>query len=274
MQSKLSKFYMYLFLSFLAGIILVPLYLTFISSFKTLGDLSSNVIGLPREWIFSNYTDVFGMEYFWSFAWNSLVYGVLTTVLTLICASMAAFVFAHIRFFWNRFLFNYFILGLTFPFATAILPLFLRVRDLGLLGSVWAVILPQIAFGLAFAIILFRGFFRQMPSELFDAAFVDGCTYSQFYFRFTLPLSTPIIATVAVINLVGSWNNYLLPLIMINSESLYSWPLGIMVFRGEYITDWPKILAFVSLTLIPAVVFFLALQRFIVAGLTGGAVKE
>ena len=106
MQSKLSKFYMYLFLSFLAGIILVPLYLTFISSFKTLGDLSSNVIGLPREWIFSNYTDVFGMEYFWSFAWNSLVYGVLTTVLTLICASMAAFVFAHIRFFGNRFLFN------------------------------------------------------------------------------------------------------------------------------------------------------------------------
>ena len=81
MQSKLSKFYMYLFLSFLAGIILVPLYLTFISSFKTLGDLSSNVIGLPREWIFSNYTDVFGMEYFWSFAWNSLVYGVLTTCL-------------------------------------------------------------------------------------------------------------------------------------------------------------------------------------------------
>ena len=79
---------------------------------------------------------------------------------------------------------------------------------------------------------------------------------------------------MAVINLVGSWNNYLLPLIMINNENLYSWPLGIMVFRGEYITDWPKILAFVSLTLIPAVVFFLALQRFIVAGLTGGAVKE
>lgn len=98
MQSKTSKFYMYLFLTFLAGIILIPFYLTFMSSFKTLGDLSSNIVGLPREWIFSNYSKIFAMDYFWTFAWNSLVYGVLTTVLTLICASMAAFVFAHIRF--------------------------------------------------------------------------------------------------------------------------------------------------------------------------------
>ena len=110
--------------------------------------------------------------------------------------------------------------------------------------------------------------------EIFDAAFVDGCSYYQFYFRFTLPLSTPIIATVSVITLTGSWNNYLLPLIMINDESLYSWPMGIMVFRGEYFTDWGKILAYVSLTLVPAVVFFFALQKYIVAGLTGGAVKE
>ena len=161
-----------------------------------------------------------------------------------------------------------------FPFATAILPLFLRVRDFGLLGTSWAVIIPQIAFGLGFSIILFRGFFRQMPKEIFEAAVCDGCSYTQFYFRFTLPLSTPILATVSVITLTGSWNNYLLPLIMINDESLYSWPMGIMVFRGEYFTDWGKILAYVSLTLVPAVVFFFTLQKYIVAGLTGGAVKE
>ena len=113
-----------------------------------------------------------------------------------------------------------------------------------------------------------------MPREIFDAAFVDGCSYYQFYFRFTLPLSTPIIATVSVITLTGSWNNYLLPLIMINDESLYSWLMRIMVFRGEYFTDWGKILAYVSLTLLPAVIFFFALQKYIVAGLTGGAVKE
>ena len=151
--------------------------------------------------------------------------------------------------------------------------MFLRVRDFGLLGTSWAVILPQIAFGLGFAIILFRGFFKQMPSELFDAAFVDGCTYAQFYFRFTLPLSTPILATVSVITLTGSWNNYLLPLIMINDESLYSWPMGIMVFRSEYFTDWSKVLAYVSLTLVPAIIFFLVLQKYIIAGLTGGTVK-
>ena len=274
MFKNIKSFYMYLFLFFIAGIIFIPLYVSIVGGFKGIGDLRTNSLGLPTVWYIENYTGLLVDNKFWLFTWNSVLYAFGTTFLVILLGSMTAFVFAHMKFFGDKFLFNYFILGLTFPFATAILPLFLRVRDLGLLGSVWAVILPQIAFGLAFAIILFRGFFRQMPSELFDAAFVDGCSYSQFYFRFTLPLSTPIIATVAVINLVGSWNNYLLPLIMINSESYYSWPLGIMVFRGEYITDWPKILAFVSLTLIPAVVFFLALQRFIIAGLTGGAVKE
>lgn len=274
MFKNIKTFYMYLFLFLIAGIVFIPLYVSIIGGFKSIGDLRTNSLGIPTEWITQNYLGLLVDSKFWLFTWNSVLYAFGTTFLVILLASMTAFVFAHIKFFGDKFLFNYFILGLTFPFATAILPLFLRVRDLGLLGSIWAVILPQIAFGLAFAIILFRGFFKQMPSELFDAAFVDGCTYSQFYLKFTLPLSTPIIATVGVINLVGSWNNYLLPLIMINSENLYSWPLGIMVFRGEYVTDWPKILAFVSLTLVPAVVFFLSLQRFIIAGLTGGAVKE
>ena len=155
------------------------------------------------------------------------------------------------------------LLGLLFPFATAILPLFLRVRDLELLGTVWAVVLPQVAFSFGFAILLFRSFFRELPKDLFDSAFIDGCSYINFYFRITLPLSLPIIATVGVITLINSWNNYLLPLIMINEENLYPWPLGIMVFRGEYMTDWPKILAYVSLTLLPAIAIFLAAQKYI-----------
>ncbi|MEY3045168.1 MAG: hypothetical protein RL242_2010, partial [Pseudomonadota bacterium] len=132
----------------------------------------------------------------------------------------------------------------------------------------------QVAFNFGFAILLFRGFFKELPKDLFDSAFIDGCTYSSFYFRITLPLSLPIIATVSVIALINSWNNYLLPLIMINEENLYPWPLGIMVFRGEYMTDWPKILAYVSLTLLPAVGIFLAAQKYIISGLTSGSIKE
>jgi raffinose/stachyose/melibiose transport system permease protein len=274
MKTSMRTYYMYLFLFLMAATIFIPLYVSILGGFKTVGELRTNALGLPTEWNFDNYISILINNKFWLYLWNSVIYAVGTTFFVLLFSSMTAFVFAHVKFAGNKFLYNYFLLGLLFPFATAILPLFLRVRDFGLLGTSWAVILPQIAFGLGFAIILFRGFFKQMPSEIFEAAFVDGCSYTQFYFRFTLPLSTPILATVSVITLTGSWNNYLLPLIMINNESLYSWPMGIMVFRGEYFTDWSKILAYVSLTLIPAVVFFLILQKYIIAGLTGGAVKE
>jgi raffinose/stachyose/melibiose transport system permease protein len=141
------------------------------------------------------------------------------------------------------------------------------------LDSYWGVILPQIAFNLGFAIVLLQGFFAELPSELFEAAFVDGCSYPRMFWQITMPLSRPILATVGVLSLVGSWNEYLLPLVMINNEALYPWPLGIMQYQGQYGTDWGKVLAFVSLTLAPAVIFYLMAQKHIIAGLTSGAVK-
>ena len=160
-----------------------------------------------------------------------------------------------------------------FPFAAAIIPLFLKVRDIGLLDSHWGVILPQAAFGLGFATLLFKTFFDEMPKELFEAATLEGCSYIRFFVRFTMPLSTPIIATVSVFVFVGSWNNYLLPLVVLNERDMFPWTLGMMQFRGEYIVEWNRILAFVSLTLAPAVAFFLVAQKYIVAGLTGGSLK-
>ena len=196
-----------------------------------------------------------------------------TTALTLVLASMAAFVFAHLRFAGSRFLLNYFLVGLLFPAATAILPLFIKVRDLGLLDTYTGVVLPGAAFSLGAAILLFRNFFLQLPSELLDAARMDGATYLQFFVKVVVPLSRPILATVGVITFVHAWNSYILPLILLNSDARYPWPLGVMVFQGEYGTEWHMVLAFVTLTITPAVVLFLFAQRFIVAGLTAGAVK-
>jgi raffinose/stachyose/melibiose transport system permease protein len=102
---------------------------------------------------------------------------------------------------------------------------------------------------------------------------MDRCSYARFYWSITLPLSRPILATVAVFTLVSSWNNYLLPLVVLNREDAYTWPLGIMRFQGQYSTDWPLVLSFITVTILPAIIFFLAAQKHIVAGLTGGAVK-
>jgi raffinose/stachyose/melibiose transport system permease protein len=262
-----------LILVLVAGVTLVPLVTVAIGGFKTMGELRVNPFGLPSEWTFENYRLALEGSRLWLSLANSIILSAGTVLLTLVLAIMAAFAFAQIHFFGKRFLFSYFLMGLLFPAATAILPLFIRVRDMGLLDTPWGVILPQAAFGLGMAMLLLWGFFRQLPDSLWDAAVIDGCGYIRFLWHIVLPLSRPILATVAVFSLVHSWNSYLLPLTLLNSPSSYPWTLTIMDYAGEYSTDWPGILAFITLTLIPAVIFFLVAQKQIIAGLTGGAVK-
>ena len=263
----------YAILFLVAGLVLVPLVATVLGGFKSLGDLRVNPFGLPANWEWENYWSILAGPRYWHLLFNSLLIAVLTVVLTLVAAAMAAFVFAHVRFFGSQFLLQYLLLGLMFPAATAILPLFIKIRDLGLLDTYWGVVLPQVAFGLGMAILLFRNYFRQLPVELLDAALIDGCGYIRFFRYVTLPLSRPILATVGVIVFVHSWNNYLLPLVILNRDEMYPWPLGIMAYQGEYSTDWQLVLAFVTLTILPAVVMFIAAQRYLVAGLAAGAVK-
>jgi raffinose/stachyose/melibiose transport system permease protein len=270
---SLFSYYRWLVLFGAAGLCLLPMWATVIGGFKTTGDLRTNAFGLPREWIADNYSSILFGARFWQMLWNSTVIALFTVFFTLVVSSMAAFALAHLRFAGKKWIANYLTLGLTFPFATAILPVFLRVRDLGLLDSYWAVILPQVTFNLSFSIVLLRGFFAELPKELFEAAFMDGCSYTKIFWRITLPLSRPIIATVGVLALVGSWNNFLLPLVMIDSDQIYPWPLGIMQYQGQYGTDWGRVLAFVSLTMTPAIFFYLLAQKHIIAGLTSGAVK-
>jgi raffinose/stachyose/melibiose transport system permease protein len=264
---------MYAVLTVMACIILVPLLATLLGGFKTLGELRVNPVGLPAAWQWGNYLGILGSARYWGMLGNSMLIASLAAAITLTAGSMAAFTFAHVRFFGRELLLNYFLLGLMFPAATAVLPLFIQIRDFGLLDTYWGVILPETAFGLAMSILLFREFFRALPHDLFEAAFIDGCGYIRFFFFITLPLSRPILATVGIFSFVRSWNNYLLPLIMLDSEAKYPWPLGIMVYQGEYSTEWQLVLAFVTLTILPAVIVFFAAQKHIISGLTAGAVK-
>ncbi|NIZ11526.1 carbohydrate ABC transporter permease [Pseudooceanicola sp. HF7] len=261
------------FLCLVASFVLAPMVATVLGGFKSNAEIRTNALALPESWNWEFYGSIVADPAFWRYLGNSMLISSVAVVLTLIVGAAAAYVFAQIKFFGSRMLFSYLLLGLMFPFATAILPLFIKVRDVGLLDTWWAVILPQTAFSLSLAILLFRTFFEQLPKELFEAAYIDGCGYVRFFWRFTLPLSAPILATVGVFVFVQSWNNFLLPLVVLNSREVFTWPLGMMQFRGEYVTEWNRTLAFVTLTLVPAIVFFLAAQKYIVAGLTGGAVK-
>jgi len=269
----LAELYKALFLAVVVVFVATPLVATVLGGFKSLGELRTNPFGLPQVWEWENYGGILMSKRYWQLLGNSLVISTMTVVLTLIAASMAAFVFAQIKFFGSAMLMSYITMGLLFPAATAILPLFIKVRDLGLLDSYFGVVLPQVAFALAMSILLLRRFFKDIPYELLEAARIDGCSYIEFFRYVTLPLSRPILATVGTIVFVNSWNSYLIPLIMLNSDDLYPWPLGIMVYQGEYSSEWHLILAFVTLTILPTIILFLFAQKHIVAGLTAGAVK-
>ena len=270
---ELMPFYRALFLLAVAAFVAVPLLATVLGGFKSLGELRTSPFGIPHEWEWQNYAGILTSARYWQLLGNSLVIACLTVAITLVAAGMAAFMFAHVTFYGSRFLLSYLTLGLLFPAATAILPLFITVRDLGLLDSYFGVALPQAAFGLAMAILLLRRFFKDLPAELMEAAAMDGCSYVRAFLYITLPLSRPIIATVGTIAFVQSWNAYLMPLVMLNDDATYPWPLGIMAYQGEYSSDWNLILAFITLTILPTILIFFLAQKHIVAGLTAGAVK-
>jgi raffinose/stachyose/melibiose transport system permease protein len=265
--------YAYSVLFVLGAMVFYPLLGAALGGFKTLAELRTNPLGLPEAWHWGNYLGILASWDYWRMLGNSLILGALTVFLTLVAGAMAAFTLAHIRFFGREMLMNYFLLGLMFPAATAIIPLFIRIRDLGLLDSYFGVALPQVAFGLGMTILLFRQFFREIPRDLYEAAAMDGCGYVGQFLRITLPLSRPILATVAIITFVGSWNSYLLPLVMLNDRSLYPWPLGIMNYVAQFSTDWHLVLAYITLTILPTLIAFALAQRHIVAGLTAGAIK-
>ena len=267
----------YVVLLAVTAAIVLPLLYALLGGFKTNGQLAANPVAiLPDPWVFTNYTDVLIGENaatFWGQLWNSVVVAAIAVGLTVFCASLAAFVFARIRFPGREAIYTLFVFGLLFPTAVAILPLYILVRDLGLSGSPLGVALPQAAFQLPLSIVILRPFFRSIPAELEDAARIDGCGSFGFFWRVLLPLSRPALATVSVLALVTTWNAFILPLVLLGDASQWTLPLGVMNFSTEYSSDLARTLAYVVISIIPALIFYAVAERHIVGGLTAGSVK-
>ena len=272
-KRNIAPIFQYLVGGAVAIIVLIPLAATLINGFKTNADLMAHPFALPSAWQWDNYTSVLQSRAFWRQLMNSTLVMLGTAIGVLVLASMPAFVFSRLTFRGRDLLFNFFTLGLLFPIAVAILPLYISLRQARLVDSLWGIILPQVAFGLPGNILILRGFFITIPRELDEAAAMDGCSPAGFFVRVLLPLMRPALASVTVLTMVGSWNNFFLPLLVLNTETRYTLPLGIMQFQGQFGTDWARVLAFVSLALVPTIIFYLFAERQIVAGLTAGAIK-
>jgi raffinose/stachyose/melibiose transport system permease protein len=253
--------------------IVIPIAFAVLSGFRDAPQLAANPVGLPDPWVWSNYGDSLFSAGFWVQLRNSALVAGLSTVVVVLFAALAAFVIARREFPGREIAYTVFTLGLLFPATVAVLPLLILVRDLGLLDNPLGLALPEAAFGLPLTIIILRPFFRSIPKELEDAAALDGCGPLGFFFRVLLPLARPALVTVAVLSIVSSWNQFLLPLVMLSNPQNWTLPLGVTNFSTQYTTDTARIVAYTSLALIPALAFYLVAERQLVGGLTAGSVK-
>ena len=273
LKKNLPRLFQYFVLSLVVLIVIVPIVMIVFGALKTRGEFMTRPYTPPIPPNWENYAKVLSMPIFWSMLRNSLLIMLATTIGVVLICSLTAFVFSRIKFRGRNLLFNFFTLGLMFPITIAILPVYLIVRQIGLTNNLWGVILVQTSFQLSICIAILRSFFKSIPYELQDAAYIDGCNTFGFFWRILLPLSRPALGAVASITMVTSWNDLLVPLVLIDKEKLWTLPLGTMQFQGQYGMDLALIAAFVTLSAVPAVIFYLFAERQIISGLTAGALK-
>lgn len=254
------------------ALMLAPVLYIIIGGFRSNSQITVDPAGWPDPWNIENYLTVLTGSQFWRQVLNSVIAASGTTVGVVALGLMASYVIARYPVRGRGVLYALFAAGLMFPITVAITPLYIVIRDLGLMNSLGGIILPQIAFALPTTIIILVPFLRAIPDEIQEAAFIDGCSRLGFFWRMVLPLSIPGVITVGILAFIGSWNSYLLPLFILNNEATYTLPLGVQAFSSQYSVDTAKVLAFTSLSMIPALVFFSLFERRIVGGLTG-AVK-
>lgn len=254
------------------GLCIAPVVYIILGGFRTNAEITTDPSGLPSTWQLSNFAEVLSSSGFWQQVGNSTIAGVGTTLGVVVLALMVSFVLARYKFAGRGAMYALFAAGLMFPMTVAITPLYILIKNLGLMNSLAGIVLPQIAFALPQAVIILVPFLAAIPKELEEAAAIDGASRLGFFFRMVLPLSVPGVVTVGILAFVASWNSYMLPLFILNDSATFTLPLGVQAFASEYSVDTARVLAFTSLSMIPALIFFSLFERRIVGGLTG-AVK-
>jgi raffinose/stachyose/melibiose transport system permease protein len=270
---NIPRIIQYIVLSIITVLMVTPIVILIFGSLKTSGEMYSRPYTVPNPVHWENWITVLTQSTFWNMLRNSLIVMISVTAIVLILCSLAAFAFARMKFKGKSVAFNFLTLGLMFPITVAIMPVYLVIRDMKLTDSLLAVILVQSAFNISGNIIILNGFFKAIPTELQDAAYIDGCTSFDFFWRILLPLARPGLSAVAALTMIVSWNDLLTPLVLTDRESLWTLPLGTMQFQGQYGQDLALVAAFVTISALPMVIFYLFAEKQIVSGLTAGALK-
>lgn len=250
-----------------------PVIWTFLSSMKSPLELYQNPFGLPAAWSLSNYGLAWTEAKIGQFFANSLTIAIGSTALGAVFAATMAFVFARFEFWGKRVLWLVLMVGLLVPTSTLMVPLIVFSRVLGIYGTHLAIILVLAVRMIPFSVFLLRSYMESLPRELEEAAIVDGATMRQTFARIIVPLSVPAIATLSIFNFLTAWNEYPLVVLLSQSDSTFTLPVGIQFLSSTFNSNQPAISAGLMITMLPVIVAFVFFQRYIIRGVTAGALK-
>lgn len=254
-------------------IAMFPVWILLVNTFKTRKDIYGNPFGIPASWTLENYRSVTSDSNFFNYFRNSLLVVVVSLALILMLGSLCAFALAHWRTRTSRVIYFAIIIGMMLPIKIATIRLLEMMKAFGLLNMLWSLFPVYTAMGIPTAIFILTEFIRGLPGELYDAGYMDGASRFKIYWKIVMPLIRPALATVAIYNLVPIWNDLWFPLIFINLESQKTVLLAVTKLQGQYTTDWPKLLALLSLSALPVILLYLTMSKQFIRGLTAGAVK-
>ncbi|MBE5822672.1 MAG: carbohydrate ABC transporter permease [Butyrivibrio sp.] len=269
-----AKVLMYIFLAFWALVNLFPIYFMFTFSLKSNEEIfGANIIGLPKDWLWSNYSRAMGTGNMGLYFVNSLLVTTLAIGISLFAAMMATYAITRIRWKLSKLTNAFFMLGLTIPIQASIVPVYVVLSKLHWLNKYSTLIVPYSAFALSMSILICTGFMVEIPYALDEAARIDGCSLTGTFFRIILPLMKPAVSTVGVYSYLQCWNEFMFANVFISDSAHRTLPVGIKALSGAYTTDWGPIGAALVIATFPTLIFYIFLSRRIQESFIAGAVK-
>lgn len=252
---------------------LFPIFWIFFASMKSQQEFMMSSMALPESFNLQNYIDVFRMTNMLTYIWNSLRNTVLTLAVIVITVFPAAYVLSRRKFRGRNLIYNYFILGMLIPVHALLVPMYIQFRQAGIDNQWYTLILPYVAFGIPISVMLMESYIKAIPGELEDAAAIDGCGFFKTMVIIMLPLAVPVIATVAIIQFFAAWNEFSFALILVKNDALRTIPVGLNAFKGAHDINYPRFMAAIMASMIPAMVLYFTFSKRIISGMMAGAVK-
>lgn len=274
LKSFTANFFTQIVLVIISISCIFPLIWMFSSALKTQQTIFSDMSLFPKHPHWINFLTAWSKANFETYFFNSLMYTVIVVFGVVLISSMAAYAFSRLEFPLKRFFFIMFMATMMIPIPGAFISLYILLTKLHLVNTRLGYILPQINGGLAMGIFMLKTFFDKMPKDLEDAAKIDGCNKLGIYWHVALPLAKQAIAVLVIFTALGVWNEYLLAMLILSSKALMPLQRGLMVFQGSHLTEYPLLMAGITITIVPIIIIYLLMQKYIIKGIMAGAVKE